>query len=93
MILHKENIDFDTHCKHALGGYVQGEHEPDRSNTNAPRTPDCLHLRPSCNKQKGYDLLHLQTNKVVNCRKIWSMPVTTSVIQQVHTLARMDSMP
>ena len=50
-------------------------------------------MRPSSTSNKGYDLLHLQTNKVVNCRKIWSMPVTTSVIQQVHALARMDNMP
>jgi len=93
MIVHKENIDFDTHCVYTIGEYVQGEHEPDRSNTNAPRTLDCLYLRPSSTSNKGYDLLHLQTNKVVNCRKIWSMPVTPSVIQQVHTLARMDNMP
>ena len=45
------------------------------------------------NPQKGYDLPHLQTNKVVNFRKTWSVPVTTSVVQQVHTLARMDGVP
>ena len=47
MIVRKENIDFDTHCMCAIGECVQGEHEPDRSNTNAPRTLDCFYLRPS----------------------------------------------
>ena len=69
MRLHKENIVFDNHCTHAIGEHVQGEHELDKSNTNAPRTLDCSCLRPSCDSQKGYDLLHMQTNKVVNCRK------------------------
>ena len=72
---------FDTHCTHAIGECVRREHEPDMGNANAPRTLDCLYLQPSCNEQKGYDLLHIvQTNKVVNCTKIWSMPVTTRVI-------------
>ena len=69
MTLHNENIDYDAHCTHSIGECVQGEYEPDRSNDNAPRMLDCLHLRPSCGTQKGYDLLHSQTNKVVNCRK------------------------
>ena len=55
MIVHKENIYFDTHCAHAIGECVQGEHEPARSNTNAPRALDCLCLRPSSTSNKGYD--------------------------------------
>ena len=90
MTLHKKNIDFDAHCAHTIGQHVQGEHEPDRSNTNAPRTIDCSCLRPSCNAQKGHGLLHLQTNKVENCRQTWTVPVTTSVVQHTHTLAGMD---
>lgn len=93
MMVHEENIDFDAHCAHAIGEYIQGEYELARSNANAPRALDFLHLRPLSASNKGYDLLHLQTNKVVNCRKIWSMPVTASAIQQVRALARMDNMP
>ena len=78
---------------YALGEYVQGKHEPARSNASAPRALDCLCLRPSSASNKGYDLLHLQTNKVINCRKIWSMPVSASAIQQVRTLACVDNMP
>ena len=47
MTLHKENIDFDAHGAFAIGEYVQDENEPDKSNYNAPRALDCLHLRPS----------------------------------------------
>ena len=89
MMLHKEKIAFDSHCAHGIRECVQGEKDPDRSNSNAPRTLDYLNLRSSCDAQKCYDLLHLQTNKVLDCRKIWRMPVTTSVMQQAHTLARM----
>ena len=66
MILHKENITFKQHYIYVLGEYIQAKDEPDRTNTNAPRTLDCIYLRPSNNRQVGYDLLHLQTNKIIN---------------------------
>ena len=81
MILHRENIDFHTHCARILGECIQGQNKPDKINANDPHTLDCLSLCPLENKEEGYDLSHLQTNRVVNCRKIWSMPVTTSMIE------------
>ena len=59
MMLHKENIGLDSHCAHAIREHVQGKHELNRSNTNYPRTLDCLCLRRSCNKQTFYDLLNV----------------------------------
>ena len=71
MILHQENIIFKQHCLHMLGEYVQAEDEPLRTNTNAPWSLDCIYLRPSVNRQLGYNLLHLLINKIINRKKFF----------------------
>jgi hypothetical protein len=45
------------------------------------------------NAQGGHELLHLQTNKVVKRRKHTKIPITPSIIKQVHALAVLDEMP
>lgn len=61
--------------------------------TNPPRTLDFLHLRHANNRQGGHELLHLPTNKVINCRHLIRVPISNSVIEQVHDLALKDKMP
>ena len=51
MIVHKENIDYDKHCKFVLGEYVQAHDKPLIKNTNAPRSLDCIYLRPTVSHQ------------------------------------------
>jgi hypothetical protein len=93
MILHRENLDFHQHCQYTFGEYVQAHDEPTPSNTNATRSLDCIYLRAVANRQGGHELLHLQTNRVITRRKCTTIPVTPSVIQQVHALADADNMP
>ena len=93
MILHKENLDFNKHCKYVLGEYVQAFEDDSIKNNNKPRTLDCLYLRSSNNHQGGYELLHLSTNRVITRHSIKTVPSTPSVIKQVHALAAMDKMP
>jgi hypothetical protein len=45
------------------------------------------------NAQGGHELLHLQTNKVVKRRQLTKVPITPSIINQVHALAVLDGMP
>ena len=93
MILHQENLDYKRHCQFTFGEYVLGHDEPLHTNTNAPRALDCIYLRPSSNAQGGHEVLHLQTNKVVHLRKCTAMPLTPSIIKQVHKIAEMENMP
>jgi hypothetical protein len=93
MIMHHENLDFERHCKYQIGEYVQAHNEPNHTNTNAPRSLDCIYLRPMDNAQGGHELLHLQTNRVVKRRKLTKIPITPSIIKQVHALAVLDKMP
>ena len=64
MTVHKENINFERHCRHAIGDYVTAPHQPEQLNTNAVRELDCLYLRPVSGAQGGHELLRLQTNSV-----------------------------
>ncbi len=45
------------------------------------------------NAQGGHELLHLQTNRVVKRRTMTKIPITPSIIKQVHALAVLDEMP
>jgi hypothetical protein len=45
------------------------------------------------NAQGGHELLHLQTNKILKSRNLTKVPITPSIIKQVHALAEMDEMP
>ena len=91
--MHQENLDFEQHCRYQIGEYVQAHEEPNQTNTNAPRSLDCIYLRPMDNAQGGHELLHLQTNKVVKRRKLTKIPISPSIIKQVHALAVLDDMP
>jgi hypothetical protein len=93
MIMHKETLDYARHCKYQIGEYVQAHDKPDHTNMNAPRSLDCIYLRPMDNAQGGHELLHLQTNRVVKRRTMTKIPITPSIIKQVHALAVLDEMP
>jgi hypothetical protein len=45
------------------------------------------------NAQGGHELLQLQTNAVVKRRTLTKIPITPSIIKQVHALAELDEMP
>jgi hypothetical protein len=93
IILHQQNLDYDKHCQYAFGTYVQAHNEPDPSNTNAPRTLDCIYLRYNDNEQGGHDLLHLQTNRMITCHHVTPIPITPAIIKMVHRIAEQDGMP
>jgi hypothetical protein len=44
MIMHHENLDYERHCKYQIGEFVQAHKEPNHTNTNAPRSLDCIYL-------------------------------------------------
>jgi hypothetical protein len=91
--MHKETLDYAHHCEYQIGEYVQAHDEPDHMNTNAPRSLDCIYLQPMDNAQGGHELLHLQTNRVVKRRMMTKIPITPSIMKQVHALAILDQMP
>jgi len=93
MILHKQNINFDKHCKYVFGEYVKAHDKPTHSNTNEARSLDCIYLRPVSSSQGGHELWYLTTNSVLIHRCITSIPITQGVINMVHMLAEPDKVP
>ena len=61
-------------------------------NTPAPRLLDFLYLCPTSSKQEGHELLQLQTYCFITRHKVTPVPITRSIISQVHALARLDGM-
>ena len=93
MILHQKNLDYSKNCKFAFGTFVQAHDEPNPSNTNSPRTLDCIYLRYIDSHQGGHELLHLPTNRVIVRRDITQLPITQAVLDQVAEIARSEGMP
>jgi hypothetical protein len=43
MIMHQESLDYNKHCSIAFGTYVKAHQEPSPTNTQHPRTLDCIY--------------------------------------------------
>jgi hypothetical protein len=93
MILHQENLDYNKHCSIPFGTYVQAHHEPTPTNTQHPRTLDCIYLRYNDNKQGGHELLDLRTGRTIKRRTVTPLPMTQNVIELVHEMATSEGMP
>ena len=63
MIMAKKNVDYNKHCQHTFGTFVQANQENNPTNTQAPRTIDAIYLRPLNNVQGGHEVMNLATGK------------------------------
>ena len=63
------------------------------SNTNAPRSLDCIYLRYNDNVQGGHELLQLPKNSLITRRTVTPPPLPPAIINQVHALAVQENMP
>ena len=82
-----QNLDFEKHCQIPFGSYVQANQENDPKNTNAPRTIDCIYLRPiTRNIQGGHELMDLNSGRMITRQRVWEIPVTDVVIQAVERM-------
>ena len=80
-------MDFEKHCQIPFGAYVQANQENDPKNTNAPRTIDCIYLRPvTQNIQGGHELMDLNSGRMITCQRVWEISVTDVVIQAVERM-------
>ena len=92
MVLHKENIDFKTHCTHFLGDFTQTHKDKTIKNENSPRVLDYIYLCPSADQQEGHDLLHIQNSRVTNRKKITPVPTNEWCIKIVHSISNHEGM-
>jgi hypothetical protein len=57
MIIYQENLVYAKHCAIPFGTYVLAHTEAMRTNTQHPRTLDCIYLQYLSNKQGGHERL------------------------------------
>lgn len=93
MIVHKMPLDYVKHCAIPFGTYVQAHNEPSPTNSQYPRTLDCIYLRYNDSYQGGHELLNLGTEKVIKRRKVTPIPMQTNIIELVHAIATNQRMP
>ena len=81
MIVKRRTLDCEKDCQFEFGECVQAHHEPKTSKKNTPleRKIDGIRLRPDKNWQEGHSVMNLNTGRVINTRKLTSLPVTDLV--------------
>ena len=89
-IIKRRAIDYDRHLRYGFGSYVQAFNENNPTNTNAPRTLDCIYLRPNTNRQGGHMLMDLATGRVITRSRVTVVPISDGVIRAVERMAARD---
>ena len=67
----------------SFGAYVQANHDPVRTNSNAPCTIDALYLRTAKNIQGGHELMDLNSGQLITRSKVTEIPITNLIIKAV----------
>lgn len=86
MIVTGSGLDYNRHCKHEFGQYVQTHEEHD--NSMRPRTIGAIALRPTGNNQGSHYYFSLSSGRIINRSYATALPMPSEVIDRVHTLAR-----
>jgi hypothetical protein len=81
-----QTVDFNRHCTHQFGEYVQTHEE--HNNSMASRTIGALAMRPTGNAQGSFYYFSLSTGRIINRRHATKLPMPEDVIDRVHLLAR-----
>jgi len=83
-------VSYDKHCRVGFGSYVQATTTKDPTNTPEERCIDGIYLGPLDNTQGGYEVLNLNTGRIITRHKIDEIPMPTHVIKRVEQLAARD---
>ena len=85
-----ENIDNNKHCKFMFGKYVQAYQEEDMKNDNKSRTIDGIYLQPRFKSSGGHYIMNIATGACMHKKRLWSVPITQTVINAVESLAKLQ---
>ena len=83
MLMNKRNDNYNRHCKHMFGEYVQAYQEETIKNNNKPRTIDCIYLKPNFSNAGGHFVMNIATGAKMLKSRLWTVPITPTVIQAV----------
>ena len=78
-------LDYNHHCKHEYGDYVQTHEQHD--NPMSLQTIGDTAMRPSGNEQSGHYYISLNTSRRLNHNNVTPLPMPSEVIDHVHIIA------
>ena len=78
-------LEYNHHCKHQYGDYVQTHEQHD--NTMSLRTTGAIALRTTGNEQGGHYCMSLKTGRRLNCNNTTPLDIIRKVINHFHIIA------
>ena len=88
MLMNRKNIDCNKHCKFTFGKYVQAYQEEEKKNDNKPHTINGIYLQPRFKSSGGHYIMKIATGARMHKKRLWSVPITQTVINAVKSLAK-----
>ena len=83
-IIYQEYISYKTHGQFSFGQSIQAYSVIISMNTLAPRTLDCIYIKPASMWEDGHILWHITTNRIIKRSQIYLIPISDSVKNAVH---------
>jgi hypothetical protein len=83
-------LDYESHCQISFGSYEQAYTRHERTNTPKERTTDTIFLRTMDTIQGGYEVMDLQTSKLISRFHVTEIPMPPSVRRRVEAIAKRD---
>ena len=87
MLVAQKALDYEKHCKHEFGEYVQATNQNNPTNTMQARSIDGIYLYPNTNQQGGHVVMNLQTGLRVTRSKVIGLPLTKTIQDAVESMA------
>ena len=85
-IVTKNTIDYNKHCKHKFGEYVQAHHKNKNTSHMTELTIDFIYLRPNNNAQGGHVVMNLCTGQRLSRNRVTRISMTSLVKKIVEKM-------
>ena len=88
MLVAQKVLDYEKHCQHEFGEYVQAMHENDPTNVMTECSIDGIYLHPNTNQQGGHIIMNINTGKIITRGHVVTVPLSKAIKDAVK---QMDS--
>ena len=87
MLVAQKVLDYEKHCQHEFGEYIQAMHENDPTNVMTERSIDGIYLHPNTNQQGGHVIMNINTGKIITRGRIVTVPLSKTIKDAVKQMA------
>ena len=79
-------MDYNNHFQIPFGEYLQALNNPNKINTQGPRTMGDIYLTVNFKKQGGYVVIDFESGVPITRRKFTDIPVQNLIIKSVGNM-------